>query len=113
MCLSFWSFYRHVTVELPVPLSVNPFWHTAFLHQFYNNSAQFVVVTVVIVTRVAGAAAPLLIIQGGAEPSDRAGHLACSVARPYCTRLFPEGVPERPCVLEAYHDYSRTQTSHC
>ena len=23
------------------------------------------------------------------------------------------GVPERPCVPEAYHDYSRTQTSHC
>ena len=22
------------------------------------------------------------------------------------------GVPERPCVPEAYHDYSRTQTSH-
>ena len=29
------------------------------------------------------------------------------------TRLFPEGVPERQCVLEAYHDYSRTQKSHC
>ena len=27
--------------------------------------------------------------------------------------FFPVGVPERPCVPEAYHDYSRTQTSHC
>ena len=27
-------------------------------------------------------------------------------------QIFPVGVPERPCVLEAYHDYSRTQTSH-
>jgi len=27
--------------------------------------------------------------------------------------FFPEGVPERPCVLEAYHYYSRTQTRHC
>ena len=27
--------------------------------------------------------------------------------------FFPVGVPERPCVPEVYHDYSRTQTSHC
>ena len=27
--------------------------------------------------------------------------------------FFPVGVPERPCVLEAYHDYSRTQTRRC
>ena len=27
--------------------------------------------------------------------------------------FFPVGVPERPYVPEAYHDYSRTQTSHC
>jgi len=42
----------------------------------------------------------------------RRHRLACSVARPYCTRFFPVGVPEIPCVPEAYHDYSRTQTSH-
>jgi len=29
------------------------------------------------------------------------------------TDFFPVGVPERPCVPETYHDYSRTQTSHC
>jgi len=27
--------------------------------------------------------------------------------------FFPVGVPERPCVPEAYRDYSRIQTSHC
>ena len=27
--------------------------------------------------------------------------------------FFPVGVPERPSVPEAYHDYTRTQTSHC
>ena len=27
--------------------------------------------------------------------------------------FFLWGVPERPCVLEVYHDYSRTQTTHC
>ena len=27
--------------------------------------------------------------------------------------FFPVGVPERPGDPEAYHDYSRTQTSHC
>ena len=27
--------------------------------------------------------------------------------------FFLWGVPERPGVPEAYHDYSRTQTSHC
>ena len=45
----------------------------------------------------------------------RFGDIAWSARSPdlNCTRLFPEGVPERPCVLEAYHDYSRTQTSQC
>ena len=28
-------------------------------------------------------------------------------------QIFPVGVPERPCVPEAYRNYSRTQTSHC
>jgi len=28
-------------------------------------------------------------------------------------QILPVGVPETPCVPEAYHDYSRTQTSHC
>ena len=28
-------------------------------------------------------------------------------------QIFPVGVPERPCVPEAYRDYSRTETSHC
>ena len=27
--------------------------------------------------------------------------------------FFPVAVPERPGVPKAYHDYSRTQTSHC
>jgi len=36
-----------------------------------------------------------------------------SVARPYCTRFFPVGVPERPCVPEAYRYHSRTQKKHC
>ena len=49
----------------------------------------------------------------GTYLSFRWHRLACSVARPYCTTFFPVGVPERPCVPEAYHDYSRTQTSHC
>ena len=43
----------------------------------------------------------------------KSGQVACSVARPYCTRLFPVGVPVRPCGPVAYHDYSRTQTRHC
>jgi len=43
----------------------------------------------------------------------RRHRLACSVAQTYCTKFFPVGVPERPCVPEAYHDYSRIQTSHC
>ena len=30
----------------------------------------------------------------------RRHRLARSVARPYCTRFFPVGVPERPCVPE-------------
>ena len=45
--------------------------------------------------------------------SFRRHRLACWVARPHCARFFHVGVPERPCVPEAYHDYSRTQTSHC
>ena len=43
----------------------------------------------------------------------RRHRLACLVARTYSTRFYPVGVPARPCVPEAYHDYSRIQTSHC
>jgi hypothetical protein len=57
MCLCFCSFIQNVTVEVPVPFSVHPFWHTAFCHQFYDNCAQFVVVITVIVTPAA--ASPL------------------------------------------------------
>ena len=49
----------------------------------------------------------------GTVLSFRRLRVACSVARPYSTRFFPVGVPGRPCVPEAYHDYTRTQTSHC
>jgi hypothetical protein len=39
--------------------------------------------------------------------------LACSVARPYCTRFFLVGIPEIPLFRRRIMDYSRTQTSHC
>jgi len=45
----------------------------------------------------------------------RLGDIAWPARSPDLTvpDFSPVGVPERPCVPEAYHDYSRTQTSHC
>ena len=43
------------------------------------------------------------------------GDIAWPARSPHLTvpEFFPVVVPERPCVPEAYRDYSRTQTSRC